>query len=363
MYVCMYVYMNICMYVCTYICMYVRMNTFNGLFHSFKLLFSLLLCEQFYPWSYQNSYFVLSSKDSLAFGGGGNFAIYLVHTYIHTHIHTHTNFNTHIYIHSYIYSTYILHIYTVIIILEILLPYMHTVHTYSTYIHIYIHTLTNLEAHAYTQTYTGLDGLGFLHSLLWVTAPLLCCSQDSDLNNGSSGACQTFASPCLASAEVGYLLCMYVCMILSLCMYVCMFVCMYVFKASLCKIHCLYLLCFYVCMYVCSFAKYIACIYHVHMYVCMGQGAYTYIDILSCVGQEFICYSCELFSLHAPTSNSCSQSVKFRVQVCIYVCMYVCVHTYILCISHIDGTQMDGMAILYPYFLIFYFSLNTYFLW
>lgn len=32
---------------------------------------------KFYPWSYKNSYFLLSSKDNLAVGGGGHFAIYL----------------------------------------------------------------------------------------------------------------------------------------------------------------------------------------------------------------------------------------------------------------------------------------------
>lgn len=33
---------------------------------------------KFYNWSYRNSYFLLSSKDAIAVGGGGNFAIYLV---------------------------------------------------------------------------------------------------------------------------------------------------------------------------------------------------------------------------------------------------------------------------------------------
>jgi hypothetical protein len=33
---------------------------------------------QYFPWSYKNSYFLLSSKESLAIGGGGSFAIYLV---------------------------------------------------------------------------------------------------------------------------------------------------------------------------------------------------------------------------------------------------------------------------------------------
>jgi hypothetical protein len=33
---------------------------------------------QFFTWSFKNSYFLITSKDSLAVGGGGNFAIYLV---------------------------------------------------------------------------------------------------------------------------------------------------------------------------------------------------------------------------------------------------------------------------------------------
>eukprot|EP01038_Epipyxis_sp_PR26KG_P013889 gene13889-18626_t len=32
---------------------------------------------KFYPWSYKNAYFLLTSKESIALGGGGNFAIYL----------------------------------------------------------------------------------------------------------------------------------------------------------------------------------------------------------------------------------------------------------------------------------------------
>eukprot|EP01034_Spumella_vulgaris_P021734 gene21734-27787_t len=31
----------------------------------------------FYPWSFKNSYFLLSSREAIAFGGGGNFAIYM----------------------------------------------------------------------------------------------------------------------------------------------------------------------------------------------------------------------------------------------------------------------------------------------
>jgi len=34
--------------------------------------------SQYYPWSFKNSYFLITSKDSLALGGGGHFAIYLV---------------------------------------------------------------------------------------------------------------------------------------------------------------------------------------------------------------------------------------------------------------------------------------------
>jgi hypothetical protein len=33
---------------------------------------------QYYTWSFRNSYFLITSKESLAVGGGGNFAIYLV---------------------------------------------------------------------------------------------------------------------------------------------------------------------------------------------------------------------------------------------------------------------------------------------
>ncbi|RYG62554.1 hypothetical protein EON64_17650 [archaeon] len=32
---------------------------------------------QFFPWSYRNTYFLLTSPDCLGIGGGGNYAIYL----------------------------------------------------------------------------------------------------------------------------------------------------------------------------------------------------------------------------------------------------------------------------------------------
>jgi len=32
---------------------------------------------KYYPWSFQNSYFLLSCSDFIAFGGGGDFAIYM----------------------------------------------------------------------------------------------------------------------------------------------------------------------------------------------------------------------------------------------------------------------------------------------
>ncbi len=34
--------------------------------------------HQFFSWSFKNSYFLLSSQESIALGGGGHFAIYLV---------------------------------------------------------------------------------------------------------------------------------------------------------------------------------------------------------------------------------------------------------------------------------------------
>ena len=40
------------------------------------------LPAQYYPWSFKNSYFLITSKDSIAVGGGGSFAIYLVSTII-----------------------------------------------------------------------------------------------------------------------------------------------------------------------------------------------------------------------------------------------------------------------------------------
>ena len=33
---------------------------------------------RFYPWAFRNSYFLLSSREAVALGGGGNFAIYMV---------------------------------------------------------------------------------------------------------------------------------------------------------------------------------------------------------------------------------------------------------------------------------------------
>ena len=134
-----------------------------------------------------------------------------------------------------------------------------------------------------------------------------------------------------------------------------MFVCMYVFKASLCKIHCLYLLCFYVCMYVCSFAKYIACIYHVHMYVCMYGIGSVYLHRYS-----FLCWSgVHLLLMRAvqfarPNFQQLfvvSQVQSSSMYVCMYVCMYVYIHTvHKSHRRHIDG--WSGHTI--PYISIFF---------
>jgi len=87
---------------------------------------SLPLNTQYYPWSYKNSYLLLTTKECLAFGGGGHFALYLVRL-----------------------------------------------------------TCFSVCKHDCSFTHS------FSHFL----------SQDADLNNGSSGPCETFNSPCLASEE------------------------------------------------------------------------------------------------------------------------------------------------------------------
>ena len=125
---------------------------------------------------------------------------------------------------------------------------------------------------------------------------------------------------------------------------------MYVFKATYYFIFiscvkyivCIYSVCLYVCMYVCMYVLLLSTLHvstvHICMYVCMYGIGSVYLHRYS-----FLCWSgVHLLLMRAvqfARPNFQQLFVVSQVQSSsMYICMYVCLCTYILCISHIDGT-------------------------